>query len=76
MGVTIADSDCHRNGHKPSISVGEAKGIHCQKKPKKISAVSSEDPRRAAAPSGKGKTAALFQRYTLESHIPTPLTPG
>lgn len=47
-----------------------------QKKPKKISAVSSEDPRRAAAPSGKGKTADLLQRYTLESHILTPLTPG
>lgn len=41
-----------------------------------IRAVRSEDPRRAAAPSEKGKAAALFQRYTPESHIPTPLTPG
>jgi len=59
MGVTIIYSDCHRNHHKSSISVGKARET-LQNKPREINAVSSEDPRRAATPSEKGKAYSIF----------------
>lgn len=60
---------------KPAFQWEKQKGLIAEKA-QKIGAVRSEDPRRAAAPTEKGKAAVLFQIYTLESHIPTPLTPG
>lgn len=51
----------------------ESKRDSLQNKLREIIAVRTEDSRRAATPSEKGKATGFFQRCTPESHIPNPL---